>query len=113
MILLIWQGWGLLAPVILASCVGASGLLFGLLPRSIVGYDPIPFLVLGFIASAYLTWRIGKKINSRPGRELIDPKTNERIELKQHHSLFWIPLQWWSTLSIAGAIFGIIGEIFR
>ncbi|MGU3358896.1 hypothetical protein ACLBWX_01040 [Methylobacterium sp. M6A4_1b] len=37
-------------------------------------------------------------MNGRPGRELIDPRTGERVVLRAWHTLFWIPMQYYSVL---------------
>jgi len=41
---------------------------------------------------------IGYSLNAKPGRILIDPESNERIEIKTIHSMFLIPLQYWSVV---------------
>ncbi len=35
---------------------------------------------------------------------MIDIETNERIELKKTHSMFWLPLQYWAAILVAIAI---------
>ena len=34
--------------------------------------------------------------DSAPTRELVDQKTGQRVLLRNDHSLFWIPMQWWA-----------------
>ena len=44
----------------------------------------------------------------RPGRELIDPKTNQRVVLRRNHSLFWIPIQYVSALMLIAAVVVVV-----
>ncbi|MEF9412830.1 hypothetical protein ABXT21_02125 [Ralstonia sp. SM1864_UCD524_TZ4] len=53
------------------------------------------------VLSAAAVWHLGKGLNSRPGRVLVDPKTGQQVELKARHTLFWIPLQWTALLVVA------------
>jgi hypothetical protein len=53
-----------------------------------------------------VVWWLGRKLNSAPNRELVDPKTGQRVLLRNDHSLFWIPMQWWAIpiVLLAGVI---------
>ena len=98
--MLVWKGWGISAIIIPVTCavlmelsVDAS---FG------VGYYkaaswPMP---LALLLSSIPVFILGHKLNKRPGRMLVDPETNERVELKTTHTVFWIPMQYWSLVII-------------
>jgi hypothetical protein len=47
---------------------------------------------------------VGKRLNERPGRLLVDPETGEEVNLRPAtSSLFFIPMQWWAPLiAVAG-----------
>ncbi len=53
---------------------------------------PVPLV---FLLSAIPTTLLGLKLHNKPGRVLIDPETNEKVELKETHSFFWIPMHYW------------------
>ena len=109
--MVVWKGWGILAliiPLIILLSVGST-------IDSYYGEDfyinsawAMP-LALGI--SSIVVFILGYKINSKPGKIVIDPENNERIELKTTHSMFWIPLQYWSLIILAIAILMYISNI--
>ncbi|MDC9725529.1 MAG: hypothetical protein PSN44_06400 [Gammaproteobacteria bacterium] len=58
---------------------------------------PIPLAIL---LGAIPTTLVGMMLNNKPARVLIDPETNEKVELKREHSLFWIPMQYWGVILV-------------
>lgn len=98
--MIIWRGLGFLAVLIPMIFIG----LIGSIDQSkTLGYG----FEMALIMSAIAIWFIGKKLNNKPGKLLIDPKTNQQIEIKDKHSLFWIPMEWVSIVIAAFAIVGI------
>lgn len=96
--LFIWSGWGILVlPVIFCTAilVGASG---GLALRA-AGHPELTFLAvsLGLFAAAAANWYVGRRLNSTPPRELVDPATNQRVLLRNLHKMFWIRMEYWSV----------------
>ena len=96
--LFIWSGWGILVlPVVFCTpiLVGASG---GLALRAI-GHPELTFLAvsLGLFAAAAANWFVGRRLNGKPPRELVDPATNERVLLRSLHKLFWVRMEYWSV----------------
>lgn len=63
----------------------------------------------GFVASFYVSglfsWFFGNKWNSKMDSAFIDERTGQRLVVKNIHSLFWIPMQYW------GIILPILGTI--
>ena len=55
--------------------------------------------------SVIFSWVFGKKWNSNNQKILIDKETGKKVLLKGNHSLFWIPMQYWSV------ILGVLGII--
>jgi hypothetical protein len=101
--LLIWRGLGPIALVIGAVGIFAAVVVGELLKVGIAGEGVLAGLAM--IPAGYAIWRLGKRWNG-PGRELVDPATGERVVLKQGHSMFFIPLEWW------GPIFAVLGVFF-
>ncbi len=66
---------------------------------------------LVLILSSAMIYLAGHILNSKPGRILIDPKTDEKIELKTTHSMFWIPMQYWAFIIIGMAILIYLSNI--
>lgn len=101
---LIWQGLGFLGAlipilVLLAGQIGLDALLGD-------GYYTAHTWAasLCLTISAALVWLLGSKLNNKPPRELIDPKTQQVVLLKKTHALFWIPLQYFSIALLIIAI---------
>ncbi|ONG51801.1 hypothetical protein BKE38_15660 [Pseudoroseomonas deserti] len=107
--MIIWQGWGILTVLILGG-VPAAGMaaLF-----AVLGPKPAPLtfsivVMLMVLLGGLANWWVGRRLNGGPGRELIDARTGQRVILRPRHSLFWIPMQYWSVLSLLAALgFGI------
>ncbi len=98
--MLIWKGWGILALMIpLVFSWTANYVL-----DSIYGagfYQGSTWAMPLVISLAALPIAIiGHKLNKKPGRILIDPENNEQVELKTVHTMFLIPLQYWSVIIV-------------
>jgi len=98
--MLVWKGWGFLVFLIPLFC----SLLIQFILDSNFGdgfYKSTSWTMpLVFIFSAVPTCILGYKLNNKAGRIVVDIETNERIELKEKHSFFWIPMQYWAVIII-------------
>lgn len=108
--LIIWRGWGALAPVIaIVGWLVPLALLEGVLGHATyIRFSGAFSLIFGFAAAAAI-WFVGQALNSVPGRVLVDPSTGQRVVLRKRHDLFFIPMQWWAipvALFVALALFG-------
>ncbi|MBS9773601.1 MAG: hypothetical protein KGV59_00370 [Tenacibaculum sp.] len=96
--MIIWSGRGFLLVLVLFASFVFCGFV---LPPEMAKYI--------FVFSAYITglfgWFFGKKWNIKNERNLIDEETGERIKIRNQHTLFWIPMQYW------GIIFLILGTV--
>ncbi len=62
----------------------------------------VPALVAGLLSAA---WWLGRYLNGRPDRVLLDPGTGQQLLPHQRHSLLFIPAQCWATpLAAAAAV---------
>ncbi|MCF6173480.1 MAG: hypothetical protein L3J44_06855 [Campylobacteraceae bacterium] len=109
--MIVWKGWGILGiiiPLVLS-------LLVAMVTDSFYGknfYKNSQWAMpLVFVLSAIIVYLVGYKLNNKPGRIVIDPKNNERIELKTVHSMFWIPLQYWGAIIFAVGIWMYVANI--
>ncbi len=96
--ILIWSGWGILVlPIVFVTSVAVGALLQ--LALIGIGRPELAFLAFsaGLLAAAAVNWQVGRRLNSRPGHELLDPKTQERVVLRRVHRLFWIRMEYWSV----------------
>lgn len=101
--MIIWQGKGVLGVVIpfIFLVVGQIGLdaTMGEGYYSSHSWAPAACLAL----SAVVIWVLGRELNKRPVRELVDPKTQQKVILKEKHTMFWMPLQYFAWLVLVFA----------
>ncbi|KAF1042022.1 MAG: hypothetical protein GAK35_02951 [Herbaspirillum frisingense] len=102
--IIIWQGMGFLALVIpLLISLAAQLASDSLFEQGFYSGHPL-FIGAALLASAAVVWWVGAKLNGKPGQILVDPKTGEQFEFKKKHTLFWIPMQWFSAAIAALAL---------
>lgn len=106
---LVWSGWGILVlPIVFGTAVAVGALLQWVLIAA--SRPDLAFLAfsVGLLAAAAVNWQIGRRLNSRPGRELLDPKTQQRVVLRRVHRLFWIRMEYWSVPVALAAIIPLL-----
>ena len=105
--MVVWSGWGILAVVFaalgaiagIALVDGTGGLGYGVSEE--VGF------ALGLIVAAAVNWFVCVWLNRRPGRQMVDVDTGERIILRRRHRLFWVPMQYWSVAMLVFAVLAV------
>lgn len=96
--MIIWQGLGFLAALIPFVLL----VLLSLFDKSnTFTYGNEIVLAISAIA----VWLVGKKLNGTKGKVLIDPETKQEVLLKNKHTMFWIPMEWFGVLLGALALF--------
>ncbi len=109
--MIIWSGWGVLSALITVLAFVGGVVLDLQLPK--LGIPAPTGLVLAWIAAAALNWVVGRRLNGRPGRELIDARTGQRVLLVPNHSLFWIPMQYYSVLMLLLGALVVVSSLSR
>ena len=102
--MIIWSGWGFVVAVIGIGCLLLTelGVEAAMKDDQYYQNNGWPKLVALLIA-AVIVWPLGRALNRpRPGRELIDTNTGERVVLPSGggHSLFFIPVEYWAPLLV-------------
>lgn len=99
--MIIWQGLGFLVVVIaIAAFIVAQIALDAIFGTNFFISTPWAKAVWGIVAAIPI-WLIGYKLNNRKGRLLIDPDTNQEVNLVKRHTLFWIPMQYYAPVFFA------------
>ncbi|GAA4502318.1 hypothetical protein [Pseudaeromonas paramecii] len=95
--IVIWRGWGIAVPVIVVVLVLAMELLVDKVTGTPAFRMQHSWVwLLDVLPAALALWWLGRKLESRPGRVVIDKQTHTEFELKAKHDLFWIPVKWWA-----------------
>lgn len=107
---IIWQGLGFLVAVIVFGCSLAGNLI----SNATVGdgyYDRHKWpSAVSLIFSATMCWFLGRYLRRRSDRIAIDKETGKEFVVNQsRHTLFFIPMHYWSPilLLIAVILFGV------
>ena len=103
--MIIWQGFGYLAIVIpfvvlLLMQVGVDGIAG---KGYYTAHDWVQSLAV--VIAALIVAAVGFYLNRQPGKVLIDPETNQKVEFRRRHTFFWIPLEYWAIIILAFAGF--------
>ncbi len=96
--MIVWSGRGFLSIIVL---VVTLFLCVSVLPDEYSDYGS----VIAFFVTGIFSWFFGKKWNLQNERIVIDEKSGQRLKIRNNHTLFWIPMQYW------GVIFSILGII--
>ena len=96
--MIIWQGFGFLAALIPFVLL----VLLSLFDKSNTFTYGNEFVLA---ISAIAVWFLGKKLNGAKGKVLIDPETKQEVLLKDKHTMFWKPMEWYGLVLGALATF--------
>ena len=58
-------------------------------------------------------WFLGRYLNSKSGRVLIDKATGQEITIKPDHSLFFIKLEYWGPILFGIGLFVLLASFLR
>jgi len=76
------------------------------------GHSWIQALCLWIAGAA--SWFVGRYLNTRPGKPVIDKQTGQRVIEKPNHHLMFIKMEYWGPIYFAiGMVVLIIGLIKR
>jgi hypothetical protein len=111
---IIWRGLGFLVAVIIFGCSLVANLIFN--AKYGEGYydnHKWPF-ALSLIVSAIICFVLGNYLRKRSDRIAIDKQTGKEFVVNQSkHTLFFIPMHYWSLICLAGALILLGIEFFR
>lgn len=111
MIYIFWTGWGILIGVLGISALVATQLIVNTATRDDNFYSTHAWpKLLAFGFAAIVTAPTGWALNRKKIRQVMNPKTgiDQMVEQHGHHSLFFIPVQYWWVVYL---VFGAIGIV--
>lgn len=96
--IMVWSGWGIQVPlyVVLAFFLA----MFGLSPLHLAqGLEGAASIGLAGALAGGAIYFTARYLESKPGRDFIDAKTNERFTVKPSAgSFFFIPTRYWAFI---------------
>ena len=108
--MIIWSGFGILVPVIMAVCALLTQLLIDGALHDDKYYDTHAWpATVAMMVTALFVWLLSRRLSQQPGRRLVDPATGKDVILQPRHSLFFVPLRYWPPILM---VFGVV-LIFR
>lgn len=63
-----------------------------------------------WLAASAPNWVAGTRLNARPDREPVEPRTGQAVILRARHTLFWISIQYRSVLLLG--VIAALGTFF-
>jgi hypothetical protein len=112
--MLIWQGLGFLVAVIVFGCA----LAVNFITNAAVGdgyYEKHNWpMAVSLMLSAAICWFLGNHLRKRSDRVAIDKETGREFVVNQsRHTLFFIPMHYWSPILLVIAMIAIGREFLR
>lgn len=110
--MIIWQGAGFIVVVVSVLMLVLTELSVEALFKDETYYQRYgwPKLIALFIAG-WTVLLIGKYLNKKEGKVLIEKETGKEIVFKAEHTLFFINVEYWSyILFISGVIFYFVRD---
>lgn len=100
--MIIWSGWGFLVAIIAVLAAAAAVVVAGAL--GLEGDAENVLLFSSFIPAGIAIWYLGRRLNRGAVRELIDPQTGQTVLLRNSHTFFFIPVEWWGPIIAVGGL---------
>ena len=93
--MLVFSGWGSLGGLVIA------GVVFWLI-EAVTSSERLAAVVAGLALFV-----LGLLLHAQPDRVLQDSATGEEVVLRERHTLFWIPIQYWGIVIAIGGFVGL------
>lgn len=112
--MIIWKGWGILVVLIAVPLAALSSVIAGSIGTAVVGPQNADLIAplgaaVGLAIAAIAVFALGRWMNAPvPG---FDPQTGQPVYFKNRHSLFFIPMQWWSFLLLGISLIFVFGPL--
>lgn len=110
--MIVWTGAGVLVPFFLVGVIMLFTWLETVFP-ALRGMPKDVYLGIQLIIVGILCYLFDLLLKREKPRIVIDKATGKEISLKAKHTMFFIPVFWWSIIiSVAGA-YTIIASFFK
>jgi hypothetical protein len=110
--MVVWQGFGIAAIVIPVVLIFVTTVVWGAITGNSAPSDRDTTLILAIavLVSAPLVYLLGKRLDARPGRTMVDKATGQEVVLRGSHTLFFVRMKYWAWLfAIGGLVLLVVG----
>jgi len=110
--LIIWRGSGFLVVVIAAIfMLGIQFVGTAVFGNAWYAQNSIWVGGIGLLLAGVAVWPVAQRLNGEPDRVLVDQATGQPVVLKCSHSLFFVPVQYWTWILGGIGLLMIIGGV--
>lgn len=103
--MLVWQGWGILVVAIPFAVIAVVSAIWTAMFGSAAAREGATLMLgVALLVSAPLVYLLGKRLDARPGRTMIDKDTGQEIVLRGAHTLFFVPVRYWAWIGAGLAV---------
>ena len=104
--MIIWKGLGFVVAVFVFGCSLLAEVISEKLTNNDLFYQENSWVMsIGMLVAAILTFGFSLFLKQGDARIVIDEQTGEKFELRDSHSLFFVPVKWWpSILVVLGVV---------
>jgi len=105
--MIVWQGFGFLVAVVGIAILALTEYVVRIITKNEVYYQAHGWpKLLGLWLAAAAIFGIAKYFDSRPAKVVIEKDTGREVVLKQAHSLFFVPMKYWTYVFLSlGVVF--------
>jgi hypothetical protein len=107
--MVVWRGWGILVILLVVACMIGTQLVV----NAILGDSTYQGWMIGgaLLLAAVPVWFIGRRLNGRPGRTLVDQAMGQQVTLRAKHDLFFVKMEYWAPLlAVGGVLLLLLGD---
>ena len=96
-----WRGLGFLVPIIVFGMLIGMSVLFNLVYSDEHFYYSHTWPKVFSVGLTALTiWVVGRRLNDRPGRVMIDKATQKEYILKSSHDFMFVKMEYWAVIMV-------------
>ncbi|OIQ90477.1 hypothetical protein GALL_276160 [mine drainage metagenome] len=105
--MIIWRGFGILVPIIAGIFSLGTNYIVDVIMKN-DDYSKWHYWpkALGAVLAAGAVWYVGKYLNSRPGKVVIEKTTGRQVVLRKTHDLFFLKFEYWAFVLLAFSVIG-------
>jgi membrane protein YqaA with SNARE-associated domain len=105
--MIIWRGLGILVPFVAGGILMLTLYLVDLAMKNpeYSKWHYWPKAVSGILAAAAI-WYLGRYLNSRPGKVVVEKDTGQEIEIRKVHDVFFVKFEYWGVIIAIFTVWG-------